>query len=260
MKKALKKALNILRFLGFNPLTLFHVISAMPSFIREYVVFTKKNRTNIIPIKKIYPCLSDRFSESGSLPEHYFFQDLLVAQKIFSNNPIKHVDIGSRIDGFVAHVASFRTIEVFDIRPLKQEIPNLIFHQIDMTEFDQKYLNYADSISCLHALEHFGLGRYGDRIDPDGHLKGFDFIKKMIKPNGLLYLSVPIGKLRIEFNAHRVFSLEYIINWVTNDFIIERIDIIDDNERIFYNYKIEETPLAIEYGCGIFTLKKRTNT
>ena len=32
----------------------------------------------------------------------------------------------------------------------------------------------TDSLSCLHAIEHFGLGRYSDPIDINGHIKGLE--------------------------------------------------------------------------------------
>ena len=88
--------------------------------------------------------------------------------------------------------------------------------------------NYCDSISCLHALEHFGLGRYGDKIDPDGHLKGFRNITKMLKTNGVFYFSVPMGRQRIEFNAHRVFGMSYLLNWVSVDYDIISFSYIEN--------------------------------
>lgn len=66
-------------------------------------------------------------------------------------------------------------------------------------------VNYCDSISSLHAIEHFGLGRYGDPIDYFGYLKALQNIAKIVKTGGTFYFSVPIGPQRIEFNAHRVF-------------------------------------------------------
>jgi hypothetical protein len=45
-----------------------------------------------------------------------------------------------------------------------------------------EWINKYDSISCLHALEHFGLGRYGDRLDPNGHETGFLKLLDMLKP------------------------------------------------------------------------------
>ena len=62
-----------------------------------------------------------------------------------------------------------------------------------MTEENQ-LSEVCDSISCLHALEHFGLGRYNDPLDPNGHLKGFNNMVKMLKRGGKLYISFPIMK------------------------------------------------------------------
>ena len=80
----------------------------------------------------MHPCLFDKHEAGGIASGHYFFQDLIVAQKIFLRNPVKHVDIGSRIDGFVAHVATFREIEVFDIRPIQSIINNIKFKKADL--------------------------------------------------------------------------------------------------------------------------------
>lgn len=212
------------------------------------------------PLSPSYPCLGDKGSESGVASGHYFHQDLLVAQSIFSQNPEKHVDVGSRVDGFVAHVASYRPIEVFDIRPLKSDILNISFKQGDIMDTSKIESGYCDSLSCLHALEHFGLGRYGDPIDINGHLKGFQTLDKMLKPGGALYLSVPIGPQRIEFNAHRVFSVAYLLqmfrsayqvtnfSYVSDDGNLHK-DVILDNEKISQNY-------GCLYGCGMFALKK----
>jgi hypothetical protein len=61
------------------------------------------------------------------------------------------------VDGFVAHVSIYREIEVFDIRPLDNKVDGIIFRQADLMKLDEKYIDYCDSISCLHAIEHFGL-------------------------------------------------------------------------------------------------------
>jgi len=53
--------------------------------------------------------LTDRFDPGGDASGHYFHQDLIVARRIFERDPRKHVDVGSRIDGFVAHLAVFRS-------------------------------------------------------------------------------------------------------------------------------------------------------
>lgn len=92
---------------------LFTYLKGMPSFLKEYSEIrcqARKSEENF-PFGPFYPCLEDRYQESGNATGHYFHQDLLVANRIFVNNPIRHVDIGSRIDGLVAHVASFREIK-----------------------------------------------------------------------------------------------------------------------------------------------------
>lgn len=161
------------------------------------------------------PCLHDRYAEGGTTKSEYFWQDLLVARSIFEANPEKHVDIGSRVDGFTAHVASFREIEVFDVRPISTYIPGVVFRQADLMRSDtlpeHNDYGYCDSLSCLHALEHFGLGRYGDPIDPMGHARGLANMASLLRPGGIFYLSVPIGRERVEFNANRVFDPRTLI-------------------------------------------------
>lgn len=212
------------------------------------------------PIKDNNPCLDDKYDNAGTWDGHYFYQDLYVAQKIFRNKPVKHVDIGSRIDGFVTHVASFREIELLDIRKMESSIPNVTYKQIDLMGDHNIPDNYCDSISSLHALEHFGLGRYGDKLDPDGHLKGYKSITKMLKPGGTFYFSVPLGPQRIEFNAHRVFSLSYLIKWVSVDYDIVSFAYID-NGALYQNVSLTDELInnncGCKFGCAIFELKKK---
>lgn len=204
----------ILRYLdtiGLNPKFTYLFVKNVFSYFTD-LFRLKKQANKDFPILLNYPVLIDKEDSAGVANGHYFHQDLYVASKIFDNKPLKHVDIGSRIDGFVAHVAVYREIEVLDIRKVKNNVSNIVFRQMDFMNFDDKFINYADSISSLHAIEHFGLGRYGDPIDYNGHIKAIENVYKMLKEGGRFYFSVPIGWQRIEFNAHRVFSLKYI--WV----------------------------------------------
>lgn len=234
-------------------------------FIKDYKLFKKMYENNLeFKISNNYPCVKDKFSISGNIGSggHYFLQDIYVAREIFNNNPSKHIDIGSRIDGFIAHLSVFKEVEVFDIRPQSNIIKNVIFKQADLMNIDYDKINYCDSISCLHSIEHFGLGRYGDKIDPNGHLLGFNSITQILKKGGLFYFSVPMGiPNRVEFNAHRVFSLEYLKNWIEKDFIIEKFTYIDDDYKIFEDVKLNDLNVKNScycfHGCGIFTLKKK---
>lgn len=192
---------------------------------------------------------------------HYFHQDLYVARQIFAANPKNHLDIGSRTDGFVANVASFRAIEVIDIRNIQSKVKNISFRQADLMQLPPDLIECYDSISSLHAIEHFGLGRYGDPVDYWGYLKAIENITKMLTPGGTFYFSVPIGPQRIEFNAHRVFSVSYLMSILTPAFTIEKFAYVNDAGDIFEDVELTDkdakSSFNCQYGCGIFTLKKK---
>jgi SAM-dependent methyltransferase len=225
----------------------------------------KKVKTETGEIITFYPVLSDKLSKAGTMSGGYFHQDLFVARKIFLANPERHVDIGSRIDGFIAHVAVFRKIEIFDIREQKSSIENIIFKQADLMKLPEGMENYCDSISALHSIEHFGLGRYGDPVDCNGHIKAIHNITAILKPQGIFYFSVPIGTQRIEFNAHRVFSIQYLWNLLKDNFDLLSFSYVDDNGNFHENVEFSEEDVkknfGCEYtrtnGCGIFELKKK---
>jgi len=218
-------------------------------------------RDNLFRIGKNYFIWQDKSLKSGVMEGHYFHQDLYVAQKIFLNNPLKHLDIGSRIDGFVAHVATFRKIEIIDIRYQTSSVKNINFKQLDFMDENSIPSNYCDSVSSLHAIEHFGLGRYGDPIDYYGHIKALKNISKILKPNGKFYFSVPIGPQRIEFNAHRVFSIDYLLEILNQiEFEVKEVSYVNDEGLFFENIdlKVEtfKSNFGCVYGCGIFFCEK----
>ncbi|WP_413287829.1 DUF268 domain-containing protein [Bdellovibrio sp. HCB337] len=237
-------------------------IRAFPAVVREYFILKRMNKEagSKWKLRFSMPSLHDRYEESGIISGHYFHQDLLVARRIFQRQPVKHVDVASRVETFVAHVAAFRAIEVFDIRPLDAKIKNITFKQCDFMNFPKELLGYADSVSCLHALEHFGLGRYNDPMDIDGHLKGFDSLYKILAPGGILYLSFPIGEERIEFNAHRVFAIKTVLEWAKDRFELIGFSYVDDagdlHEDVVLTPEAINTTYNLDYGCGIFELKK----
>lgn len=207
-----------------------------------------------------YPIFGEDERQAGVASGHYFHQDLLVASLINIDRPKRHIDVSSRVDGFVAHVAAFREIEVADIRYLPRSVhSNILFRQIDAMIDLQSQLGYTDSISSLHALEHFGLGRYGDQLDPHGHLKGFRNLVSTLSSGGKLYVSFPIGMSNeVHFNAHRVFHPLDIFNWPTDPYTItlERFDFVDDNGDLVLNFDLSQGYPCLRHGCGIYTFRK----
>lgn len=250
------------RILKIGTQVIWNGLKAVPPYFIDYSTLKKqlKGRSDF-PILGYYPAIFDRYAESGHLVKHYFQQDLYVAQRIFRNSPVHHVDIGSRIDGFVAHVATFRPIEIVDIRPLNKTIPNVSFRQADLMALPPDLLHYTDSISALHAIEHFGLGRYGDPIDVEGHLKALHNIHQILKPGGRFYFSSPIGPQGIVYNAHRVFSVNYLVRLFEQHYIIDRFSYIDDNEQfvddVDYRTQAAQANFNCTYGCGIFEMTRR---
>lgn len=210
-----------------------------------------------------YPSLSEIGAQAGTASGHYFHQDLHIAQQIQAAQPTRHIDVGSRIDGFVAHVASFRPIEVFDIRALSGGIPNVTFTERDITNEDASFDAITDSLSSLHAVEHFGLGRYGDTVDYYGYRKGFDNLSRMVKPGGRFYFSVPIGQTqRVEFDGHRVFSIPYLLrDMIEPTFAVEHFAWVDDRGEMHRDGDVRSVDanrtFGLQYGCGIFTLRKQ---
>ena len=152
---------------------------------------------------RVYPCLRDRYDNAGVASGHYFQQYVWAARHIHTVAPSKHVDVGSRVDGFVAHLLSFREVYVVDTRPLLSSNRDLHFVRADM-----RSLPYEDhslpSLSSLHAAEHVGLGRYDDPVDPAGCFTAMSELQRVLAPAGRLYFSVPIGRERLESHAHRV--------------------------------------------------------
>jgi len=259
LKKFLKK--NFLFFhqflynIGFDARR-FIALRYYPRYLSELYKFKKLGGK----VSNKYKILTDYNDQAGSVESHYFHQDLLVAQFIYNNKPNRHIDIASRIDGFVAHIASFRSIEVLDIRDMDTpKIKNIEFFKKDLMNKSTADQEITDSISCLNAIEHFGLGRYGDPIDPVGYIKGYNNIIRMLKPDGRLYISFPIGKKNeVHFNAHRIFHPKDIFNWCEqkNELILERFDYVDDFSHLHQNISLDKTNLNVTYGTGIYTFKK----
>jgi hypothetical protein len=248
--------LRTFREIGFNPRRL-RLAARVPRFLRDIRRWRKQGGQ----VSSIYPILSDWSDQAGGGSGAYFHQDLLVARRIYEAQPQRHIDVGSRFDGFVAHVAVFREIEVVDIRPMLNSIHNVKFLQADLMQSVTPLLAGTDSLSCLHALEHFGLGRYGDPIDPNGHLKGFKSLIEMLKPDGRLYLSFPIGRPVVEFNAHRVFDCQEILRWPGCELLrLDRFDYVDDEGALHEEIPPGEIPVrcaALVHGCGIYSFTRR---
>ena len=258
------KPMRSLRALGIEPYAIYNNVRGMKQYRDNRRAFLEQAGENSLwPLGDAWPCLGDRYDSSGVATGQYFHQDLYVAQQIHEARPDRHVDVGSRVDGFVAHVASFMAVEVIDIRPLTSTAANMSFTQRDLMTPDDGFDGYTDSLSCLHTLEHFGLGRYGDPIDYLGYVKGFENLARMVRPSGVFYFSVPISRRqRIEFDAHRLFGVPHVVELVSPQFDVVSAAIVNDADDLVRDVNVTspaaQDSFGVEYGCIMLTLRKHT--
>lgn len=228
-------------------------LKRLPKYYQDIRKYREESTESAITITNYTPILTNIDQGAGTASGHYFHQDLWAAKRIREENPNEHYDIGSRIDGFVSHLLVFRDVTVVDIRPLDSEVEGLEFIQDDATKLDQFEDNSVESISSLHAAEHFGLGRYGDPIDPEGHTKFMNSLQRVLSKNGKLYFSVPVGQERVEFNAHRVLS-PYTVLDKFDELELERLDGVIDGE--FVKSPSPKELEKQEFACGLFEFTK----
>jgi hypothetical protein len=202
------------------------------------------------------PALLDFSADAGSADGHYFWQDLITARWIFEDNPKKHLDVGSRIDGFIAHLLSFREVMVLDIREASKEIPGLSTIVGDAQSDIRDVTGTFPSVSSLHSIEHFGLGRYGDPIDSKGHIKGLMNIAHCVEIGGSFYVSFPIGKDIVEFNSQRLIDPKIITSSLHN-FELKNFIIIPWLGKPILDAEIESVNLEVQGQAALFHLIRK---
>jgi SAM-dependent methyltransferase len=157
-------------------------------------------------LKHLYPALHDNTGLTYVEPI-YFYQDAWAFEKIVKARPPCHIDVGSH-HRTIALLSKVLPVTMVDLRPLSLPLDTLSFREGSI--LDLPYEDHSvESLSCLCVVEHIGLGRYGDPLDPHGSAKAIAELKRVLAPGGRLYFSVPIGDQDVvAFNAGRVFGLE----------------------------------------------------
>ncbi|XOJ89843.1 DUF268 domain-containing protein [Methylophilaceae bacterium Uisw_097] len=201
---------------------------------------------------RLYPCFADR-SKVTNFDAHYYYQEYWAVKYILKNNFNVHHDFASQIN--LSKIISLHKKTFFhDIRPLKGiSLNNLTIMKTDLMSFSPKMK--IDSASCLHVIEHIGLGRYGDKPDYFGDLKALDKLGKSINTNGFLYLSLPIGKQSIYFDAHRVYDPQILVQHLSDKFSLVHFSSVNDKGKfkendLYTNFK------NAHYSLGMFIFKK----
>jgi hypothetical protein len=206
-----------------------------------------------------YPCLWDKTSITF-FDNHYIYHTAWAARTLAKIKPALHIDISSSLY-FCSIVSAFIPVKFYDYRPANLCLNNLSVGSADLLclPFENASIN---SLSCMHVIEHIGLGRYGDPLDPDGDLKAICELVRVLSPGGNLLFVVPVGGVsKVMFNAHRIYSYEQVVKKF-HDLELELVEfaLIPDKPEIsglILNASIELINQC-NYACGCFWFRKCT--
>lgn len=221
------------------------------SFIGEMIRFKKMNDNRFtVNMADMYPCLKDKL-KTTPFDQHYIYHPAWAARILAKTKPEYHVDISS-ILSFSTIISAFVHVKFYDYRPAQMNLSGLesSFADLNKLPFED---HSQPSISCMHTIEHIGLGRYGDALDPQGDLKAIEELKRVVKQGGDILFVTPVGKPRIEFNGQRIYSFEQIVSYFQPFQLIE-FSLIPDVGPMIENAD-RELIKNEKYGCGCFWFK-----
>jgi hypothetical protein len=223
----------------------------------DYAKFSRKDASKHAPIRlaHIYPRLGDKTAKTP-VERQYVYHMAWVARCLKKINPAKHSDFGSLLY-FAVIASAFVPMDFYDFRPADLDIPDVQSLPGDLTKLDIPS-DSLPSVSCLHTVEHVGLGRYGDEIDPEGDLKAISELKRVVAKGGSLLMVTPIGKEQMtEFNGHRIYEYEKFVSYFDGFELIDFSYIPDRKERGDMFWHTDKSVIENDHlGCGCFWFKK----
>jgi len=227
----------------------------MGSFKKDFMLFASKitdDRFNYDWNDRV-PCLKDAVPSTPFEP-HYTYHTAWAARILANTKPEKHIDISSSIQ-FVVVASAFVPVDFYDYRPAPLHLSNLNCKSADITSLPFSDHSVA-SLSCMHVVEHIGLGRYGDPLDPVGDVKAIKELSRVLAKEGQLLFVVPLaGIAKIQFNAHRIYTFDLVVK-LFGELILESFSLIND-EAMFIENATKEMADQQSWGCGCFLFKKK---
>jgi hypothetical protein len=247
-----------LLFRLINPLLNLRTLPVnLPGYFRytgDLIRYSKIAGDARIKLTDLYPCLGDNTRNQG-FDRHYIYHPAWAARIVSRNKPAVHIDISSILH-FSTILSAFVHVQYYDFRPAKLNLDNLTTGFADLTQL-QFEPDSVSSLSCMHTIEHIGLGRYGDPLNPEGDKIAIQELKRVMKPGGNLLLVVPVGKAKIMFNAHRIYNYQHIID-LFDSFELREFSLVPDDPGLgmILNASREQADQQ-EYGCGCFWFSKK---
>ena len=193
-------------------------------------------------------------SVNTSFDRHYTYFPAWAIRKILGFRKSVHDDIGSTIS-LSTMLSAIMRVNFYDFRPAKIKLSNLVCKHADLTRLKFRN-NSIDSLSCLHVIEHVGLGRYGDPIDPDGDKKAASELVRVTSKGGNLLIVVPVGKPKIVFNMHRIYAYDQVIALFSTMKLREFSLIQGSGDSGIIENADPGLVKKEVYGCGCFWFKK----
>lgn len=235
----------------FDPLQAFRGILAYLHYIVDWQRYSSQPGAEPLKVVDAFPQLHDQNSTTG-IDAHYFYTDGWATRRVLAKNPMWHVDIGSQTM-FVNLLSAILPVTFVDYRPLKARVVGLTNLGGDILNlpFDDGMIG---SLSCLHVAEHIGLGRYGDRLNPQGTQQACAELTRVLAPGGNLYFALPVGRQRVCFNAHRIHATKIIVEYFSELELMEFSGVHDDG-RFVKEVDLDEFKES-EYACGMFWFRK----
>ena len=226
-------------------------VFGLPRYLRQWREYSGAAPAGAARVADSYPCLGE-WTSSTPFDPHYFYQGAWLARRIAARRPHRHVDVGSSVLTLSVLSATTDVLHL-DYRPLQAELPGLRCLGGDILDLPLADAS-VDSLSCLHVIEHIGLGRYGDPIDPEGARKAAAELIRVLAPGGRLCVSTPVGRERTCFNAHRVFAPASLLAMFA-PLRPEGFALVDD-AGCYHDPAPLDSAAALEYGCGMFEFSK----
>ncbi|MBC8052887.1 MAG: DUF268 domain-containing protein [Sphingobacteriaceae bacterium] len=231
-----------------------------PELLKDYQILCELESTTIsrfsLDTADFYPCLNDKTSFTN-FDRHYVYHPAWAVRKVKEINPERHIDISSTLY-FCSLLSAFVPVQFYDYRPAKLVLDNLDSLPGNLLNLPFE-TNSVHSISCMHTIEHIGLGRYGDPMDYDGDLKAISELKRVTSVGGNILFVVPLGAAsRIFFNAHRIYTKDQVIE-MFDGFKLQEFALIPEDENdggLIVDPDIDLLGKQV-YGCGCFWFIKQ---
>jgi hypothetical protein len=95
------------------------------------------------------------------------------------------------------------------VTTIEYNVPECNYPNLECKNYFEHFKNKFNQYDCIvtfSSVEHSGLGRYGDPLDPDGDIKAMEDIYNNLKKDGLCIWGAPVGADVLAWNAHRIYG------------------------------------------------------